>query len=256
MSLELYHDVCYWCLCLWHQFPISTNVSVELGTIRRLSGAEYEGSFDIAHISGRDTIVVKEYNRTYINSSSHSLHIPLDIARNSCLTYDHGGTAIMENGWIRSQDYVPIAVFWSKSEFAGGISIFVLLAELQADIPTTFQIPDCPAYWSLVMDIVIFNSTTYFTYSTSNGFDERLALVEAQNNIRLTALTDVSHSRLRSPEARSHGFPDINFQMQAIGRTWDGSVYSGLREFHEAKGYDPYSDEVARTLGVPLYQLS
>ncbi|KAJ7934548.1 hypothetical protein B0H13DRAFT_2305641 [Mycena leptocephala] len=39
-----------------------------------------------------------------------------------------------------------------------------------------------------VMDIVILDLTT------SNAFDERLALVEAQDNICLTALTNVSHS--------------------------------------------------------------
>ncbi|KAF8182493.1 hypothetical protein K438DRAFT_1767411 [Mycena galopus ATCC 62051] len=50
--------------------------------------------------------------------------------------------------------------------------------------------------WTAVMDIVILGSPT------SNGFDERLALVEAQDNICLTALTNVLHSS--TPRTLSH----------------------------------------------------
>ncbi|KAJ7755486.1 hypothetical protein B0H16DRAFT_715739 [Mycena metata] len=39
-------------------------------------------------------------------------------------------------------------------------------------------------------------------------------------------------------------------------RSWDASVYAGLRKFHRAKGFDPDSQDVARHLGYPLYQVS
>ncbi|KAJ7111773.1 hypothetical protein C8R44DRAFT_882828 [Mycena epipterygia] len=37
---------------------------------------------------------------------------------------------------------------------------------------------------------------------------------------------------------------------------WDASVYAGLRQFHRAKGFDPESQDVARLLGHPLFQIS
>ncbi|KAJ6518460.1 hypothetical protein DFH09DRAFT_1331944 [Mycena vulgaris] len=43
--------------------------------------------------------------------------------------------------------------------------------------------------------------------------------------------------------------------MEARG-SWEQIVYSGLREFQQAKGYDPHSQDVARELGYPLYQVS
>jgi hypothetical protein len=43
--------------------------------------------------------------------------------------------------------------------------------------------------------------------------------------------------------------------MEVWGKSWDASVYTGLRQFHQAKGFDPDSQDVARHLGQPLYQL-
>ncbi|KAJ7448414.1 hypothetical protein FB451DRAFT_1289209 [Mycena latifolia] len=44
--------------------------------------------------------------------------------------------------------------------------------------------------------------------------------------------------------------------MRVEGYSWDGSVYTGLRQFHQGKGFDADSQDVARQLGYPLYQLS
>jgi hypothetical protein len=44
--------------------------------------------------------------------------------------------------------------------------------------------------------------------------------------------------------------------MVVHGGSWDASVYDGIRQYHEAKGFGPYSHEVALELGSPLFQLS
>ncbi|KAJ7315514.1 hypothetical protein DFH08DRAFT_1039682, partial [Mycena albidolilacea] len=62
--------------------------------------------------------------------------------------------------------------------------------------------------------------------------------------------------RLNKDDARNHGFPDIDLQVRVGGRMWDESVYNGIRQFQEAKGLNPYSDEVALQLGQPFYQVS
>ncbi|KAF7362673.1 hypothetical protein MVEN_00616600 [Mycena venus] len=83
--------------------------------------------------------------------------------------------------------------------------------------PTAFKWPDCPAYWS---------------------FDP---------------------SGVERPSAESAvdlGFPSIQLSTNIIGHSWDASVYAGLRQFHQAKGFDPDSQEVPLHFERPLFRLS
>lgn len=82
---------------------------------------------------------------------------------------------------------------------------------------SSFRWPDCPAYWSL----------------DPFGVDH-----------------------LSTEEATRLGFPSIELKIGACRRSWDASVYAGLRKFHRAKGFDPDSQDVARHLGYLLYQVS
>jgi hypothetical protein len=91
------------------------------------------------------------------------------------------------------------------------------LAELQAEDPTCFQIPAQPAYWSLDPSGV---------------------------------------NRLSGEVAEDLGFPAIHMQMCAFVRSWNASVYDGICQFQKAKGFDPYSQEVALELGHSLVHLS
>ncbi|KAF8168976.1 hypothetical protein K438DRAFT_1615618, partial [Mycena galopus ATCC 62051] len=99
----------------------------------------------------------------------------------------------------------------SRDTLPPGYLFLCPLADLQWELPTWFQLPDCPAYWSL----------------DPSGTE-----------------------RLSAKAARNLGFPDLRFQMKAVGRFWNDGVYAGIRQFQEAKGFDPYSQEVARELGI------
>jgi hypothetical protein len=83
--------------------------------------------------------------------------------------------------------------------------------------PSSFKWPDCAAYWSL----------------DPFGADP-LSLEDAANL----------------------GFPSLRPCTIVFGRSWDASVYAGLRQLHQAKGFDPDTQDVARHLGQPLYGLS
>ncbi|KAJ6538685.1 hypothetical protein DFH09DRAFT_75439, partial [Mycena vulgaris] len=91
------------------------------------------------------------------------------------------------------------------------------LQDLQADIPSQLRHPESPAYWSL----------------NPSGAE-----------------------RLSAEEAGELGFPSLDFEMKVWVWSWHESVYTGIRQFHQAKGYDPYSQDVARELGYPLFQVS
>ncbi|KAJ6465803.1 hypothetical protein C8R45DRAFT_910672 [Mycena sanguinolenta] len=83
--------------------------------------------------------------------------------------------------------------------------------------PSSAKWPDCPAYWSL---------------------DESGA------------------ECLSTKDAAERGFPSIQLATDIAARTWDACTYHGLSQFHQPKGFDPYSPYLARHLGYELYQLS
>lgn len=82
---------------------------------------------------------------------------------------------------------------------------------------TSFGWPACPAYWSL---------------------------------------DPCGAERLSVEEAMHLGFPALELTTKVEGLSWDATVYAGLREIHEAKGFDPDSQDVALDEGYPLYQVS
>ncbi|KAF7374214.1 hypothetical protein MSAN_00303600 [Mycena sanguinolenta] len=127
---------------------------------------------------------------------------------------------LMADGWTRlkSNRIVDTTVWLSVHAWNYGLWLS------QANhIFTTLQISsnfrdyDCPAYWSL-----------------DPSGTEQLTL----------------------DEATSLGFPSVQLSTTIWGKSWDASVYAGLHQFHEGKGFDPNSQGVARHLGHPLYQVS
>ncbi|KAJ6518072.1 hypothetical protein C8R47DRAFT_4848 [Mycena vitilis] len=83
--------------------------------------------------------------------------------------------------------------------------------------PSLYRWPECPAYWSL----------------DPSGIE-----------------------RLSTEEVKRRGFPAMQLESQISRTFWDASVYAGLRQFHQAKGFDPDTQELARHLGHPLLELT
>ncbi|KAJ7676716.1 hypothetical protein DFH06DRAFT_976601 [Mycena polygramma] len=70
------------------------------------------------------------------------------------------------------------------------------------------------------------------------------------------ALDPSGVEHLSAEEATELGFPELQFSAELFTVSWDPSVYTGLREFHQAKGFDPYSQDIARYPGYTLYRPS
>ncbi|KAJ7455137.1 hypothetical protein FB451DRAFT_1565044 [Mycena latifolia] len=115
-------------------------------------------------------------------------------------------------------DYIEcqLIIFNTGDNIPSGFLFLCPLADLEPDNPSYFRHPECAAYWSL----------------DPSG-------VEC----------------LGMEEAEQLGFPYFEFTMEVLGFSWDESVYTGVRQFHQAKGFDPDSLDVAREVGCQLYQL-
>ncbi|KAJ7168885.1 hypothetical protein C8R46DRAFT_241650 [Mycena filopes] len=70
------------------------------------------------------------------------------------------------------------------------------------------------------------------------------------------SLDPLGHECLTVEEALRLGFPSLWRTTEVYSYSWDTSIYAGLRRFHQAKGFDPDSQDVAQHLGYPLYRLS
>ncbi|KAJ7690992.1 hypothetical protein B0H17DRAFT_1288314 [Mycena rosella] len=97
---------------------------------------------------------------------------------------------------------------------------------------------------------------SYILWDESEIKDEWLS----QANYIFKALSITSNyedygARLAGEEAQNLVFPTIELEMEAVVLSWDPSVYDGIRQFREAKGFDPYNLDVARHLAKRLFQL-
>ncbi|KAJ6504501.1 hypothetical protein DFH09DRAFT_943864, partial [Mycena vulgaris] len=61
---------------------------------------------------------------------------------------------------------------------------------------------------------------------------------------------------IHTEEAARLGYPTAKLSSPVRFRSWDSDVYIGLRQFHEAKGFDADSQELARHLGHSLFKLA
>ncbi|KAJ7627151.1 hypothetical protein FB45DRAFT_717929, partial [Roridomyces roridus] len=69
------------------------------------------------------------------------------------------------------------------------------------------------------------------------------------------SLDSLGISPLAPEAAQSLGFPEIKQITNLRGSCWDTSIYEALRKFHAAKGFDPYSQDLAKHLRLPLMEL-
>jgi hypothetical protein len=55
--------------------------------------------------------------------------------------------------------------------------------------------------------------------------------------------------------AEDFGLPTVEFSMDLRGWRWDEHDYDMVRDFHIAKGFDPYTQDAAIAVGYPLINI-
>lgn len=85
---------------------------------------------------------------------------------------------------------------------------------------------------------------------------EEGAFTERPKCFAYWSLDSSGSERLRPEEASALGFPSLRWTRRILCRSWPESVYVGLSQFHAAKGFNVNSQDIARHLGHPLYEIS
>ncbi|KAJ6530691.1 hypothetical protein B0H19DRAFT_1384609 [Mycena capillaripes] len=234
LTLAQYHNICSWDLPQFRSISFSPRVTFNLGAVICCSPAnEQENLVEIAFLPNVD------FNAYWSRDG--------DVMKDGWTRYN-SGDVVDTKIWLRLQT-LNTGVWLSQANhifnrlrILSNFKDYVFVDEIQFRLkipattvdlpdgylflcpksdfkigPLSFEWPDCPAYWSL----------------DSSG-------VEC----------------LSMEQATELGFPSIQLFTEIWGKSWDASVYAGLRQFHQAKGFDPDSQEVARHLNKPLYRLS
>ncbi|KAJ6462921.1 hypothetical protein C8R45DRAFT_911857 [Mycena sanguinolenta] len=252
LTLEQYHFICAWNLRQYRHFDLSAFTTMNPGAVYHCSNDLLKDSTEIASlptteasplddwmISGGGTGEVMPDGWTRFQSSDvfdNTLSLSFSIYRHrkwhtwlSQANHIFHHLHIMSNFEDYSTPSTPsyylvclyriefeLRICGTTEDFPPGFLFSCPREDFLTGL-SSFRYPICTAYWSL----------------DPSGVD-RLSLEEA--------------TRL--------GFPSFDLSTSAAGCYWDASVYEGLHQFHEAKGFDPYSHDVARHLGLPIFQLS
>ncbi|KAF7340619.1 hypothetical protein MSAN_02133600 [Mycena sanguinolenta] len=240
LTLEQYHGMCWNQLGEERSFDFSASTTVNLGAVFRYSSNLLNDSDEIA-----------------------SLPIPAPVL-GDWKTFEGSAGEVMPNGWTRFQSGDVFNNTLSMFVYDFGSNCVIWLSQAnhifcRLNIMSNFE------------DYAVLNTINvrlHVSQSSGAPLEGFLFLCPGENfrigpsSFRWPACTaywslDPSGTdRLGPEEATQLRFPTFKLIAEACGYSWDASVYDGLRQFHEAKGFDPYSQDVARHLGHPFYRLS
>ncbi|KAF7340649.1 hypothetical protein MSAN_02136900 [Mycena sanguinolenta] len=234
-TLEQYHHICYWNLGQYQYLDLSASTTVNLGTVFRYSGDLLEDSDEIAFLPSAEAVCLSDWS---ISGGGRGEVIPNGWTRfrsgdvfNNVLTVLF---CISQDTWLSQANHI-----FCRQNIVSEFEEYVAIDWIRFDLDILETTGDPPVGFLFLCppedfrtDPSSFRRPAYWSLDPSGA------------------------NRLSLEEATLLGFPPFELTTIAGGYSWDAGAYEGLRQFHEAKGFDPYSQDVARHLGYRLYQLS
>ncbi|KAJ6462965.1 hypothetical protein C8R45DRAFT_911869 [Mycena sanguinolenta] len=241
LTLELYHTMSYRQLSVFRYRSLSPTVTVTLGGVYNWpSDTAFD---DVVEIAELPNAKLSSCSRWYVSGNESSFGELTAGGWTRVKSDDIEGrtTAVLFTTWDDKFWFSQANRIFTTLQILSDFQHYVILNHVgfgltistsEADAkgflflcpwedfqtgPSSFKWPDCPAYWSL-----------------------------NPSGVEWLGLED----------AISLGFPSFSLSTKVFGWSWDASMYVRLRQFHQAKGFDPDSQDVARHLDHPLYQLS
>ncbi|KAJ7907223.1 hypothetical protein B0H13DRAFT_699074 [Mycena leptocephala] len=83
----------------------------------------------------------------------------------------------------------------------------------------------------------------------------RIGLEFPESDYFYWSLDSAGNSRMTLAECDYIGLPRLEFMFLPTAKFWHEYHYNAVREFSEARGFNPHSSEVARLLGLPLVEI-
>ncbi|KAJ6484697.1 hypothetical protein C8R45DRAFT_290444 [Mycena sanguinolenta] len=255
ISLEQYDILCHECFGQHRYTLISTPTTVKLG------------AFIYFPFSSRQTAPVEVASLPPLldvrNCSWPWINETLDISRYDSkpeANYERG-RFVGESNWTRCD--ARLCLHPSVSFRTIGEHVYPWLSQGNC-ILSRLQRPSNPKDYAVVQKVVfqliIFKSSQpipegYLFLCPAEQFKVGPSIFAWPDSPAYWSLDPSGADRLTMEDARRLGFPSFEMLTGIKTVSWDESVYAGVHHFQWAKGFDPYSQDAARQLGHPLYQL-
>ncbi|KAJ7101828.1 hypothetical protein C8R43DRAFT_1047694 [Mycena crocata] len=242
-TLEQYHFVCSWYLT--HRFrsiPINSHQTVKLASVICQPASTPERLVEI--------VFLPESNVERAWKSSTSEEVVAEITIDGWIRYNAGDVLgqtfahqqrISRDGrqlWLSQANHI-----FSSLQITSRHQDYALVSTIEFEIKilATRQTPP---------------NNRYLFICPSNDFQIGPCSFRWPHRAAYWSLDSSGVEPLSPEQADKLGLPPIQLNTTVNGIFWDSSVYAGLRQFHEGKGFDPYSQNVAQRLGYPLYELA
>ncbi|KAJ7488411.1 hypothetical protein FB451DRAFT_1529779 [Mycena latifolia] len=82
----------------------------------------------------------------------------------------------------------------------------------------------------------------------------RISIEFPESNQFYWSLDESGSTRLSQDECDNLGIPRLKFEYKCAASFWEPYHYNAIREFHQAKGFDPYGGDVTRHLGLHVLE--
>ncbi|KAJ7063807.1 hypothetical protein C8F01DRAFT_35766 [Mycena amicta] len=257
LTLAQYHNHCYWVLAEHREIVFSAPAVVKLGTVlhyscstRLKSPVEITSLLPDLKLSQSFWPWINETHRLDSNSGQ----------------WGQGGLRadgdIMENKWTRCDTrndfpFNPSMNFWAT----GGMYPWLSQSDyVMNHLHASYNCEDYAVVRRIVFQIMIPTNSQplpegYLFLSPAANFEVGPSLFCWPECPAYWSLDPAGVERLSTKEAEQLGFPALDLTSWVSVVSWDVSAYAGIRNFQRAKGFNPYTQDVARALGHPLYNL-
>ncbi|KAF7337137.1 hypothetical protein MVEN_02151700 [Mycena venus] len=241
VTLKGYHNICSLILSHLHNVYVSLSIIVNLGAVI---------------LWPRDDVLEHWVEITSLADT--------EVFFGSWFNPGKGNGEQLENGWtrFRSEDIIGENIYlwivirgedsevwlsqanhiFSRLEITSDFEDYALVYGVRFMITISTSKVDCPS--------------GFLFLCPENHFQIRPSSFAWPDSPAYWSLDSLGVNRLSTEEATRLGFPTIQPDTQIQGYHWGDSVYAGLRQFHQAKGFDPDSQDIAKHLEYPLFQLS
>ncbi|KAJ7094199.1 hypothetical protein C8R44DRAFT_718609 [Mycena epipterygia] len=165
----------------------------------------------------------------------------------------------MENGWSRlnsscvTEDFCGVSQYGAFPDYWLCQANYIISQQNQKNCSLVFRI----TYWLRFSETPQRTPEGYlFLCPAEHLRDENGRWVPNPECPAYWSLDPSGNQRLSPEEASGLGFPSFELDVTVVMKSWHESVYAALSRFHAGKGFDPNSQDLARHLGHPLYELS
>ncbi|KAF7374176.1 hypothetical protein MSAN_00299400 [Mycena sanguinolenta] len=257
LTLHQYHSICYWGASVTRSMSFSTSQPVKIGSVFNCG---LENLFD-------DIVEI-----AWLPNIKLSQHVGWE--NEGC-----GYGKLMANGWTRFNlddavaDEFSIGLWLDKNDFwlsqAHHIFTSLQVVSNYHDYgmigPSSCIITDILPLQQFFLEHVVYTLTISPSRAKTKGFlflcpwehfQTGTCSVKWPEYPSYFSLNPLGIEPLTSEDAATLGFPSVRYSTRLEGKSWNATVYAGLCQFHQAKGFDPDTQDVARHLGHKLYQLS